>query len=165
MVSPFPRLSWGGLTSSSLSPEPFHVIFSDSFLTGLWPLGCVANRIGQPFHEDPWDFYHVGLCRRPVKSLLLGPQLLSHQRQSVGESRMGLLVPGRSTNDHVLALVGHVSVGEERDHREQSQQRRGGPPDRHIRPMPLRLKAQALAHLLECALHLPASYEPRDDLS
>src|SRR5215204_7667782 len=27
MVSPFPRLSWGGLTSSSLSPEPFHVIF------------------------------------------------------------------------------------------------------------------------------------------
>jgi hypothetical protein len=37
--------------------------FSDSFLTGLWPLGCVANRIGQPFHEDPWDFYHVGLCR------------------------------------------------------------------------------------------------------
>ena len=27
MVSPFPRLSWGGLTSSSLSLGPFHVIF------------------------------------------------------------------------------------------------------------------------------------------
>src|SRR5215211_390947 len=106
--------------------------FSDSLFTGLWPLGCVANRISQPFHEDPWDFYHVGLRRRPVKSLLLGPQLLSHQRQSVGESRMGLLVPGRSTDDDVLALLGHVAVGEERDHREQSQQRRGGPPDRQL---------------------------------
>src|SRR5215210_8159828 len=30
--------------------------------------------------------------------------------------------------------------------------------------MPLRLKAQALADLLECALHLPASNKPQDDL-
>ena len=58
---------------------------------------------------------------------------------------MALLVPGRSTGDDVLALGGLVAVGEERDHREQSQQRRGGPPDRLLRPMPLRLKAQALA--------------------
>jgi hypothetical protein len=77
---------------------------------------------------------------------------------------MALLVAGRSTHDDVLALVGLVSVGEERDHREQSQQRRGGPPDRQFRPMPLPLKAQALADLLECALHLPASNKPRDDL-
>jgi hypothetical protein len=76
---------------------------------------------------------------------------------------MALLVPGRSTHN-VLVLVGLVSVGEERDHREQSQQRRGGPPDRLLRPMPLRLKAQALADLLECALHLPAPNKPRDDL-
>src|SRR5215204_6729129 len=50
-------------------PEYCLYPFSDSLSAGLWPLGCVAKRIGQPFHEDPWDFYHVGLCRRPVKSL------------------------------------------------------------------------------------------------
>ena len=35
--------------------------------------------------------------------------------------------------------------------------------DRHLRPMPLRLEAQALADLLKRGLHLPAPHEPRDD--
>src|SRR5215216_4835214 len=95
-------------------------------LAGLWPLGCVANRLGQPFHEDSWDFYHVRLCRRPVKSLfLLGPQLLSHQRQSVGEGRMALLVPGRSANSVHVLIISHLMVSQEGDHGEQTQSSAG----------------------------------------
>src|ERR687894_2436972 len=138
--------------------------FSDSFFAGLWPSGCVANRVGQPFHEDPWDFYHVGLCRRPVKSLLLlGPQLLSHQRQSVREGRMALVVPGRSANGVHVLIISHLVVSQEGDHGEQAQQRRGGPSNRLLRPLPLGLEAQALTHLLKSSLHLPSADKVRDD--
>ena len=36
--------------------------------------------------------------------------------------------------------------------------------DGHIRPMPLGFKPQALTHFLEGGFHLPAPYEPQDDL-
>src|SRR4051795_2334671 len=109
----------------------------------------------------------VGLlpCRlpcRPAKTRLLRPQPLAHQRQSITEGRMRLLVPCRPSHGvgHPLLLL----VGEERNQREEPQQRRGNPPDRPLRPMSLRLKAQALTHLLKGALHLPAPHKPRDDL-
>src|SRR5215204_5879228 len=38
MVSPFPRLSWGGLTSSSLSLRPFHVIFFEGWPSLFFPV-------------------------------------------------------------------------------------------------------------------------------
>src|SRR3712207_4446297 len=53
-------------------------------------------------------------------------------------------------------------MGEQCDHREKGQQRRSGPLDRPLRPMPLRLEPQALTNLLESSLHLPASDKPRD---
>jgi hypothetical protein len=65
---------------------------------------------------------------------------------------MPLVVPGCSA-DNTFA-VGHVSVGEERDYRKQSQQCRSGPLDRPLRPMPLGFEPKALADLLECGLHL-----------
>ncbi len=75
---------------------------------------------------------------------------------------MSLVVAGCST-DGLRALKGHVLVGEEGYQREESQQRRGCPADRLLSPLPLRLEAQALSHLLKSGLHLPASYEPGDD--
>src|SRR5918995_5538962 len=74
---------------------------------------------------------------------------------------MALLVPSRSANS--TFTLRHVSVSEERDHREEPQQRWSGPLDRPLQPMPLGFEPEALAGLLECSLHLPASYEPRDD--
>src|SRR5215204_2009710 len=144
-------------------PEYCLYPFSDSLSAGLWPLGCVAKRIGQPFHEDPWDFYHVGLCRRPVKSLFLGPQLLSHQRQSVGEGRTALVVPGRWANGVHVLIISHLVVSQEGDHGEQAQQRRGGPSERLLRPVPLGFEAQALTHLLKSSLQLPSPDKVRDD--
>ena len=42
-----------------------------------------------PFDELPRNFYCVGLLRRSAKSrLFLCPQLLPHQRQGIGESRI-----------------------------------------------------------------------------
>src|SRR5436190_17289692 len=73
---------------------------------------------------------------------------------------MALVVPSRPAN--TTFTLRHVSVSEERDHREESQQRRGGPPDRPLRPMALGFEPEALAGLLERGLHLPAFYEPRD---
>src|SRR5215204_5139825 len=83
LQSPYARSRSGASNPASANPG--------MPLAGLWPLGCVAKRIGQPFHEDPWDFYHVGLCRRPVKSLFLGPQLLSHQAAGRTASMFSLL--------------------------------------------------------------------------
>src|SRR5918995_5798772 len=74
---------------------------------------------------------------------------------------MALLVPSRSANS--TFTLRHVSVSEERDHREEPQQRWGGSLDRPLRPMPLGFEPEALASLLERSLHLPAFYEPRDD--
>src|SRR3712207_9457779 len=54
-------------------------------------------------------------------------------------------------------------MSEQRDHREHGQQRRSGPPDCSLGPMPLSLESQALAHLLESGFHLPPSYKPADD--
>src|SRR5215212_1843883 len=73
---------------------------------------------------------------------------------------MALVVPSRSAN--ATFALRHVSVSEESDHREEPQQRRGGPLDRPFRPMPLGFEPEALAGLLECGLHLPAFHEPRD---
>src|SRR5215210_3849790 len=74
---------------------------------------------------------------------------------------MALVVPSRSAN--ATFTLRHVSVSEKRDHREESQQRWGGPPDRPLRPMALGFEPEALAGLLERGLHLPAFHEPRDD--
>src|SRR5215204_983991 len=155
LQSPYARSRSGASNPASANPG--------MPLAGLWPLGCVAKRIGQPFHEDPWDFYHVGLCRRPVKSLFLGPQLLSHQRQSVGEGRTALVVPGRWANGVHVLIISHLVVSQEGDHGEQAQQRRGGPSDRLLRPLPLGFEAQALTHLLKSSLQLPSPDKVRDD--
>lgn len=69
------------------------------------------------------------------QNLLLRPQLPAHQSQSIREGRTGLVVPGCSADD--TFALGHVSMGEERDQRKQSQQRRGCSLDRPLRPMPL----------------------------
>src|SRR5215207_3399811 len=74
---------------------------------------------------------------------------------------MALTVPGRSS--YCLRARRHMLVSKQCDHGEQSQQRRCDPPDRLLRPMPLGLKAQALAYFLEGRLHLPTSHEPIDD--
>jgi hypothetical protein len=74
---------------------------------------------------------------------------------------MSLTVPGRLS--YCLRAPRHMLVSEQCDHGEQSQQRRCDPADRLLRPMPLGLKAQALAYFLEGCLHLPTSHEPADD--
>jgi hypothetical protein len=74
---------------------------------------------------------------------------------------MARTVPGRLS--YCLRARRHMLVSEQCDHAEQSQQRRCDPPDRLLRPMPLGLKAQALAYFLEGCLHLPTSHEPTDD--
>src|SRR5215207_630317 len=106
------------------------------------------------------DFYRVGIPVRPAKSRLF-PQLPTNQRQRVGEGRMGLVVPRRSPRGAGERCL--LPVGEEGDQREQPQQRRGSPSDRHFRPMPLRLKPEALTSLLKSSFHLPAPHEPGDD--
>ena len=74
---------------------------------------------------------------------------------------MELAVPSRLSG--AIRALGHVLVSKQRNQRKQPQQRRSGSLDRQIRPLPLRLEAQALPNLLESGLHLPASYEPGDD--
>jgi hypothetical protein len=51
-------------------------------------------------------------------------------------------------------------MGEQGNHREQSQQSRDGSSDRQLRPLPLRLESQVPARLLEGHLKLPAHHEP-----
>ena len=43
--------------------------------------------------QMPWDFYRVGLRRRPVERIL-SPQLFAHQGERIGEGQMSLAVPG-----------------------------------------------------------------------
>jgi hypothetical protein len=126
------------------------------------PLGRIANRVRQAFHEDSRDFYPLGVRERPVKSLFLRPQLLAYQRQRIRERRRCFVVPSRSA-DGGQALLCHSSVGEEGDQREQAQQSRSGAPDSLLRALPLRFEPQALTHLLKGGFHLPAPYKPRDD--
>src|SRR3712207_6006620 len=75
---------------------------------------------------------------------------------------MALAVPGRLSG--CLYALRHMLVSEQRDHGEQSQQRRGSPLDRSLGPMPLSLKSQALTYFLKGGLHLPAPHKPADDL-
>src|SRR5215212_2067942 len=74
---------------------------------------------------------------------------------------MALAVPGCLSD--CLRALRHMLVSEQRDHGEQSQQRRGSPLDRSLGPMPLSLKSQALTYFLKGGLHLPTPYEPGDD--
>src|SRR5215212_6441942 len=76
---------------------------------------------------------------------------------------MPLVVPGRFP--HGLRHSRLLLVSEERDHTEQGQKCRGRALDRHLRALPLGLQAQALTNCLKRGLHLPASHEPRNDLS
>ena len=76
---------------------------------------------------------------------------------------MSLAVPGRLTSKGTRRLS-HPLMCEQCDQREQTQQRRCGSPDRHLRPLTLRLEAQVPMHLLEGHLQLPAHHEPGDDL-
>ncbi len=78
-------------------------------------------------YEPLRDFYRIGVRERPPKSRVR-PQLLSHQRQSIREGRAGFVVPRRLPNG--LHASRHLLVGEQGNDREQSQQRRSGPPDR-----------------------------------
>jgi hypothetical protein len=91
--------------------------------------GSIAKRFGQVRYEPPRDFYRIGVRGRPAKSRMR-PQLLSHQRQSIRESRVGFEVPRRSPEDpHALH---HSLVGKQGYEREQPQQRRCGPSDCQI---------------------------------
>src|SRR5215218_4655251 len=108
------------------------------------------------------DSCRLEVRERPAKSSA-GPQLLAYQRHSIGERRTSIVVPSHST-DGARAFLRHFSVSEERDQGEKAQQCRSGAPDSLLRPLPLRLEAQALAHLLEGGFHLPPPYKPRDDL-
>src|SRR5215212_14212 len=87
--------------------------------------GCIAKRLGQVLHKLPRDFYRISVRGRPAKSRMC-PQLLSHQRQGIGEGRAGFTVPR-------CPLEG--KHGYERG--EQTQQHRCGPAYRQIRPLPL----------------------------
>src|SRR3954454_4773574 len=57
-----------------------------------------------------------------------------------------------------------LPVGEQRNHRELSQQRGSSPLERPLGPMPLGFEPQALTDLLKSGLHLPAPHKPGDDL-
>ena len=72
------------------------------------------------FHQRPRDFYRVRFPGRSVKSRLR-PQLLAHQRQRVGEGRVGFVVPGRLANG--IRGLRHSLMHEQRDEREQAQER------------------------------------------
>src|SRR5215207_7131697 len=55
-------------------------------------------------------------------------------------------------------------VSEQGNEREQPQQCRCGPSDRHLRPLPLRLESKMPTHLLEGHLQLPAHHKPTEYL-
>src|SRR5918994_2273571 len=75
---------------------------------------------------------------------------------------MPLVVPGcLRENPHRLS---HLAMCKQSDHREQSQQRRGGSPYRQLRPLSLGLESEMPAHLLKGHLKLPAHNKPADDL-
>src|SRR4051794_18797847 len=94
------------------------------------------------------------------KSRFLRPQLLTHQPQSVGECWIRLVVPRRPADG--FCAPRHPLVCNERDQREEPQQRRSGPSNRPLRPMPLGFEAKTLTYFLESALHLPAHHENQE---
>src|SRR5215211_2433546 len=114
------------------------------------------------FSQGPLrDFYRLGVRGRPVKSRT-GPQLLSYQRQSVGERGVSLVVPSRLTKS--TCRLSHLAMCKQSDHREQPQQCRGGSPYCQLRPLTLRLESEMPTHLLEAHFQLPTHDEPREDL-
>src|SRR5215217_47662 len=78
-------------------------------------------------------------------------------------SGVGFAVPPRSP-DGLLRAWRHAPMSEQGDEREQSHKRRCSTPDRHIRPLPLRLESKVPAHLMKGHLKLPAHNKPAEDL-
>src|SRR5215210_3880569 len=76
---------------------------------------------------------------------------------------MSLVVPARLTPKGARCLS-HPTIRKQGDQREQPQEGWCGSSDRQIRPLPLRLKSQMPAHLLEGYFQLPAHHEPGEDL-
>ena len=64
----------------------------------------------------------------------------------------------------IRRLAGTEGFGEQGHDREQREQAGRGAGDRPVRPLPLGLDAEMVAHLAEGDLHLPALDEPADDL-
>src|SRR5829696_9777230 len=110
------------IRAQSVVRTPFRTVSPLDFIHS----GRIAKHVGQVLYELPRDFYRIGVCGRLAKSRL-HPQLLSHQRQSIRESRAGFAVP-RSLPDSPHASR-HSLVGEQGNDREQPQQRRCGPSD------------------------------------
>lgn len=76
------------------------------------------------------------------KTLLL-PDLAAHQRQSIAEGWLGLVIPS-CLSDCQLAPSG-VLMSQQRDQRKEPQQRWRRAQDSQIRPLPLGLDTQVLA--------------------
>jgi hypothetical protein len=71
------------------------------------------------------------------------------------------VVPGRLAKS--IRCLSQPAMRKQSHYGEQSQERRGGPPDRQIRPLPLGLEPKMPAYLLEGHFQLPAHNEPTDD--
>src|SRR5215475_3924841 len=94
--------------------------------------------------------------------MAIAPQTTPYDRYRIRESRRLLFVPGGGANWLDLGL--DQSVSHQRNHREQSEQRRRRPSNRKIVPLPLRLYSQMRPRFFESHFHPPASHEPSQNL-
>src|SRR5215213_882009 len=62
-------------------------------LARLWPLSCMAERVGDALAERGGEFPHLGLLPRQEQTLL-APELPTHGGKAIGEGRTWLAVPG-----------------------------------------------------------------------
>jgi len=105
------------------------------------------RRLGVP--QKPVGLLPCRSLKATRKSpLLLGRQLLSHQRERIYECRMSFAVPSHPTPKGVRC-VPHPLMRKQSDQRERSRQSWCRTPYRHVRALPLRLESQVPAHLLE----------------
>src|SRR3712207_3027516 len=116
----------------------------------------MAERVGDAFAERGTEF--CGLGRMPGRAqTLLGPDLAPHRGEGVGEGRVPLAIPGRGRDAQACAVA--QSGGEQGDDREQPEQAGRGAGDGLVRPLPLGLHAEVVAHLSEGDLQPPPRSE------
>jgi hypothetical protein len=122
--------------------------------------GRIAKCFGQVLYEPPRHFYRIGVCGQRAKSRVR-PQLLSHQRQSIGEGRAGFAIP-RRLPDGLRMACGWPACFASSACGRTGQRSRTTPTTPEwssgllaLRPLSLRFHAQVSTCFLEGRLHLP----------
>ena len=88
--------------------------------------------------------------------------MTAHYSQRIGECRLFLHIPDRST--HRERLVLGKLVGYESNQRKQAQESGCGASNSQVRPLALRFQSQVGTGFLESDFDIPAQDEPMEDL-